>query len=170
VQDRPWTLPAEKFLAQCRIDAFVGPGPGGQKRHKTNAAIRITYLPTGTSTVATDSRSQRENKIHAIRYLRHKLAMEIRHDIDTLAYRPPEYLVDYPGLHMNEKNPRYPRLVAEILDLLKALQWSVASAAVMLGTTTSALTRFLYADPALWAHVNHARGKLGIKPLRGVRS
>ncbi len=167
---RPWALPEPKLLADCRIDAFVGSGPGGQKRHKTNAAIRITYLPTGTSTVATNSRSQRENKIHAIRYLRHKLAMEFRHDIDTLAYNPPDYLADYPGLHMNEKNPLHPTLLAEILDLLKALKWSVASAAAMLGTTTSALTRFLYADPAFWAHVNHARAELGIKPLRKERS
>jgi hypothetical protein len=167
---KPWELPDDKLLAECRIDAFVGPGPGGQKRHKTNAAIRITHLPTSIHTVATDSRSQRENKIHAIRYLRHKLALEIRHDIDRLAYRPPPWLADYPGLHMNEKNPLYPSLVAEVLDLFKAMHWNIASVAVMLATTTTALTRFLHEDPQLWAHINHTRNILGMPPLRWRRS
>jgi peptide chain release factor 1 len=74
----PWELPDEKLTAQCRFEAFVGSGPGGQKRHKTNAAVRYTHLPTGITADAQDSRSQRENRIHALRALRHKLATETR--------------------------------------------------------------------------------------------
>src|SRR5439155_7341370 len=116
----PWELPDDKLLAQCRFEAFVGSGPGGQKRHKTNAAVRYTHLPTKIHAVSTDSRSQRENRIHALRELRHKLAMAIRREIDLTDYHPPAWFAQYPGLHINPKNPLYPSAVAEVLDVLKA--------------------------------------------------
>src|SRR4051812_4014534 len=137
----PWELPDDKLLAECRFDAFVGSGPGGQKRHKTNAAVRYTHLPTRITTVATDSRSQRENKIHALRGLRHKLAMEIRRDVDPVTFRPPEWFAQYANLRINPKNPLYPSAVATVLDVLHAMQWNPSTAAVMLGVSTSALLR-----------------------------
>ena len=170
MSDAPWELSDEKLLAQCRVDAFVASGPGGQKRHKTNAAIRVTHLPTKVMAVAQNSRSQRENKIHAIRDLRHKLAMAIRREIDLQTFRPPDYFAQYQGLHMNPKNPLYPAAMATVLDVLKETHWAVANAAVLLGVSTSALTRFLHDDPALWTAVNEKRAELGIKPLRWERS
>ncbi len=101
-----------------------------------------------------------------MRNLRHKLAVKIRHDVDPLNYSPPNWLVDYPGLHINPKNPLYPMVVADVLDLLKAMQWSAGRAAVLLGVSTSALTRFLWDDPALWGAVNQERILLGMLPLR----
>jgi hypothetical protein len=163
---RPWGLPDEKLLSECRLDSYVASGPGGQKRHKTNAAVRITHLPTKIVATATDSRSHRENQIHALRNLRHKLAMEIRRDIDVVEYRAPAWLAQYEGLRMNPKNPLYPALIAEVLDVMHAMQWEVARAAVMLGVTTSALVRFLYDDEALWRKVNQVRGELGMSPLK----
>src|SRR3954447_1733693 len=112
----PWELSDEKLLEECRVESFVSSGPGGQKRHKTNAAVRMTHLPTKIVATATDSRSHRENHIHALRNLRHKLALEIRRDVDVLNYRPPEFLAAYDGLKMNPKNPLYPALVAEVMD------------------------------------------------------
>jgi hypothetical protein len=166
----PWELPDEKLLADVRIDSYVASGPGGQKRHKTNAAVRMTHEPTRIVATATDSRSHRENHIHALRNLRHKLAMEFRRDIPDLTnYRPPAWLADYPGLRINLKNPKYAAAVAEVLDVLKAMQWSLGKAAVMLGVTTTALTRFLHDDPAVWTKVNEIRGQLGMKPLRWER-
>ena len=166
----PWELTDEKLLAECRVDSYVASGPGGQKRHKTNAAVRITHEPTRTVATATDSRSHRENQIHALRNLRHKLAMETRREIGDLPnYRPPAWLGEYPGLHINPKNPKYPAAVAEALDVLKAMRWGVADAAAMLGVSTSALTRFLHDDPALWTHVNAIRAELGMPPIRWNR-
>src|SRR3954465_14718293 len=105
----PWELADDKLLAECRFEAFVASGPGGQKRHKTNAAVRYTHLPTRITAVATDSRSQRENRIHALRALRHKLALGTRRDIAaTIDYRPPAWFADYDHLHINPKNPLYP--------------------------------------------------------------
>src|SRR2546429_419957 len=125
-----WVLSDEKLLAQCRLESFVASGPGGQKRHKTNAAVRITHLPTKIHAVATDSRSHRENQIHALRELRHKLALELRSEIDPLTYRPPGFFAEYPGLRMNPKNPLYPETIAQVLDVLHAMQQDVPRAAV----------------------------------------
>jgi hypothetical protein len=161
----PWELPDDKLLAECRFEAFVASGPGGQKRHKTNAAVRYTHLTTKVTAVATDSRSQRENKIHALRELRHKLAMETRREIDAENYRPPAWFAEYDRLHIAPKNPRYPAAVAEVMDVLHAMQWSVGRAAVMLGLSTSALTRFLHDDHALWERVNRTRAELGMRAL-----
>ena len=161
----PWEIPDDKLLAECRVESFVSSGPGGQKRHKTNAAVRITHLPTKISAVETESRSNRENKIHALRDLRHKLAMEIRRELDLTTYQPPAWLAEYEGLKMNAKNALYPSLVAEVLDLLKAAEYSVGRTATLLGVSTAALTRFLYADHHLWGKVNQTRGQLGLKTL-----
>jgi len=162
----PWELSDEKLLAECRVESFVSSGPGGQKRHKTNAAVRITHLPTKISAVETESRSNRENKIHALRDLRHKLAMEIRRDVDLTSYERPGWLAPYEGLKINPKNPLYPSLIAEVFDLLKAGHWNIAPAAAALGVSSSALNKFLRADPHLWAKANHLRAELGLTPLR----
>src|SRR5438067_9928067 len=150
----PWELPDDKLLAECRFEAFVASGPGGQKRHKTNAAVRYTHLPTKISAVATDSRSQRENKIHALRELRHKLALNQRREIgDPLIYRPPEWFAQYPSLRINPKNPLYPMALAEVLDVLQAMRSEVPAAGAMVGVSTRGLMRFLHEDPPLWEHV-----------------
>ncbi len=162
----PYDLADDKLLAQCRFEVFVASGPGGQKRHKTNAAVRITHLHTGVHAVATESRSQRENRIHALRALRHKLAIEApREVIDPLSFQPPAWLVEYSGLHISPKNPRYPAALAVVLDVLKSTQWSVPRAAVTLNVTTTALSRFLHDDHHLWGHVNQTRVALGMKAL-----
>jgi len=166
----PWELSDEKLLAEVRIDSYVASGPGGQKRHKTNAAVRMTHEPTRIVATATDSRSHRENHIHALRNLRHKLAMELRREIADLAnHRPPSWFADYPALRINPKNPRYSAAVAEVLDVLKAMNWSIGKSAVMLGVTSTALTRFLHDDPAVWTKVNDVRAGLGMKALRWER-
>jgi len=165
----PWELSDEKLLLDCRVESFVSSGPGGQKRHKTNAAVRITHLPTKISAVETESRSNRENKIHALRDLRHKLAVEIRRDVDLTTYQPPPWLSQYQGLKMNPKNPLYPSLIAEVFDLLKAAHYNLAPAAAALSVSSSALTKFLHTDPHLWAKVNHLRTELGLPHLKWDR-
>src|SRR5271155_3533658 len=71
-------LTDEQLLAQCRVEAYRGSGPGGQKRNKTSSAVRITHEATGLSAIGTESRSQSQNKSKALRRLRLRLALEIR--------------------------------------------------------------------------------------------
>src|SRR2546429_8726810 len=70
------------LLAECRWEAFRGPGPGGQKRNKTSNSMRLTHLATGVSVVAGELRSQSENKMRAVRRLKMRPDLEIRRVID----------------------------------------------------------------------------------------
>ena len=68
----------ELDLSQLRIDVFRSSGAGGQKVNKTETAIRVTHLPTGTVVECQDERSQYKNKARALSILASRLAEEER--------------------------------------------------------------------------------------------
>jgi hypothetical protein len=158
------------LLGQCEVDMFRSSGPGGQKKNKTSSAVRLRHAATGLSAIGSEERSQHVNKRRALRRLRETMAVERREPLERLTYKPSDLLRTYitreGSVAVNRKNHDFALVTAEVLDVIEACEYRVPEAAEYLGITTSKLVKFLQEWRRVWDYVNHARAKLGLKPLR----
>jgi len=73
---------------QVVIETYRSSGPGGQRKNKVETAVRLRHLPSGMTVVATEHRSQAENRRLAFERLRKrlmKLNRPVRRRIPTRA-------------------------------------------------------------------------------------
>ncbi|MEM6314271.1 MAG: peptide chain release factor-like protein [Planctomycetota bacterium] len=144
-----------ELLAECRVEHFRGPGPGGQKRNKTSNAVRLTHLPTGVSVTATETRSQKQNLAAALKRLRVRLVLQRRRrPTDASAFIR----------HGRWASTRLEAL-AVLLDHLAAAEWSVSAAAERLGVSSASVAKVVTGDAEVLTVVNRERERCGWKAL-----
>lgn len=158
----------DALIAQCEVDRYRASGPGGQHRNKTESAVRLRHKLTGVSAIGEDSRSQSENKLHAVRRLRAAIALEVREPAGGPSPRLMALVAG--GTAPLGKNTRltgeYWAAIAELLDLLLANNLEIGTTAQQLGISTGALSKLLLHDEHVGRAVNDLRRAKNMRPLR----
>ena len=160
--------PDAALLADCDVHIHRASGPGGQKRNKTDSAVRLLHRPTGISVVANESRSQHENRSRALKRLRKALALRVRRPLAAAGVpEPVTACIDRDGrLRVGGRDRRYLPAAATVLDVLQVSGGSVSAAAKRLGLGSANLSGFLTADDDLMVEANRIRAAFDLRPLR----
>jgi hypothetical protein len=163
-----WSLSDDELFAQCEFDRYRASGPGGQKRNKTDSAVRLRHRPTGLLVTAADSRSQHDNRARALKRLRAALAYDLRQPTEGEATPTAILQAMTTGkLAVKERDPNFLPAYAWALDVLSEQQGRLAETAERLGVSTGGLVRFLESSPDGWQAAMRIRSAAGQKPLRG---
>jgi hypothetical protein len=162
----------DALIAQCEVDRYRASGPGGQHRNKTESAVRLRHKPSGTTAIGEDSRSQAENKLHAVRRLRAAIALEVREPVALDGFTPSPRLAALvaggtaPLGAKTRVTGEYWAAIAELLDLLVAGDLEIGATAQRLGITTGAMSKLLLHDEHVARAVNDLRRGRNMRPLR----
>lgn len=153
-----WLLLADEELARhCEEDRYRASGPGGQKRNKTDSAIRLRHPPTGLIVTAVESRSQHENRRRALRRMREALAFQLRSPIDDVRLASIRNAVVDDRLSLRDRDPNFLTVAAGVLDLFAQHQGRLSNVAEALGITTGNLVRFLREHDDAWQAAQQIR-------------
>lgn len=149
-------LEDNEFIKYCLIDFYKARGPGGQKKNKTESAVRLTLKNSSISATASEDRQQSVNKTRAIKRLKLQIAFELRQT-------PEKWLGQ---LDMNPSNKKYPLFCAVLFDHLEMQNWQVSTVSEIYNISTSKLIKIISKNDNVWQRINNERQKLGLKPLK----
>ena len=156
-------------------EATRSTGPGGQHRNRVATAIRATHKATKISAMATERRSQLENKTEALFRLRRKLAINYRSPITNedlcspALYQPSElWLKRLKGrkIKVSSTHIDFPAILAEVLDRLQVDNDEVKNTATAFRISTTQLIKFLAIDGHVLNALNERRKTKKLKPLK----
>jgi hypothetical protein len=162
----------DALIAQCEVDRYRASGPGGQHRNKTESAVRLRHKLSGVTAIGEDSRSQSENKLHAVRRLRAAIALQVREPVRLDGWAPSPRLAAFvaagtaPLGAKTRLTGEYWAAVGELLDVLVAGGLEIGTTAQRLGVTTGALSKLLLHDDQVARAVNDLRRAKQLRPLR----
>jgi hypothetical protein len=155
----PYALPDAALLAQCRIDTFRAGGPGGQHTNKTESAVRLTHLGSGTVVQSQNERDRMRNQIDALQRLRVRLAVTLRG------------VAEVPWLEKHRRGRQlklganaqdYHLVVAVVLDALDRHAGELGATAEDLAVSSSQIAKLLTADKEVHAAANALRARHGL--------
>lgn len=160
----PAAIGPEALAVDCETTFTRRSGPGGQNRNKVETAVVLRHRPTGIGAEASERRSQGENLKEAIFRLRLNLALQIRLGANTPSAL---WLSRCRGARIviSPTHDDFPSLLAEALDIVQYSGMDIKNAALVLGCTTTQLTRFLKIEPRAFLHVNQGRALRGLRVL-----
>jgi peptide chain release factor len=78
--------------SDLKVDFFKSSGPGGQRKNKSETAVRITHLPTGLTVTETSYAHQYQNKKVALLRLEERLRQLNRKKKKRIATNTPRSL------------------------------------------------------------------------------
>jgi len=164
----PAELSPAQLLEACDVRRTRRSGPGGQHRNKVETAVVITHQPSGVKGEASERRSQSQNHRNAVFRLRVNLALAVRCRREPPDSPSPLWQSRCAGgrISISPTHDDFPALLAEALDVLATCELDVKSAAAVLQSNSSQLTRFLKLESRALAQVNTRRQDVGRRPLR----
>ena len=161
VENQSWIdflyLTDQELMEQCVLDKFRASGPGGQKKNKTDSAVRIRHVSSGLVGLSSESRSQHINRAYALRRLRLKIALTLRSNPPNVRSELEKFVqqTKNSSFTLNTRNSKYSIIVASLFDELSANNWKVSLTAKKIGVTSSSLNKFLRSNPELWRALNN---------------
>jgi hypothetical protein len=132
----------------------------------------LRHRATGVTAIGEDSRSQSENKLHAVRRLRAAIALGVREPVAIEHYAPSPRLAALvaggtaPLGAATRLTGNYWAAIGELLDLLVAGELEIGATAARLGISTGAMSKLLLHDDTVARTVNDLRRARSMRPLR----